>query len=53
MYETILQLLVEVVGVASGTLPYAALEVIATIAVLFIIAIPFIIVWRIIRMFLR
>lgn len=49
MYQSILDLLITAVGAVEGTVMYTTLEVVSTIAVLFIIAIPFIIVWKVIQ----
>lgn len=49
MYQAILDLLVQAVGAVQGTVMYTTLEVVSTIAVLFIIAIPFIVVYKVIQ----
>ena len=50
MYNTILNLLVTALGAVVDTVPYVTCEVMATIACVFLVSLPFIIVWRIIRM---
>lgn len=47
MYETILALLVEAVGISTGVVG-VTLEVVATICCLFVISVPFLIVYKVI-----
>lgn len=49
MYNTILQLLIDAIGATAGTLPYDTCQVIATVFCVFVVLIPFIIVWYVIK----
>lgn len=47
MYETLLNVLVQWLGVAVGSMPYSVCEVLATLACVFVFLIPFLIVWKV------
>lgn len=48
MYDTILGLLVNYLGVSSGSMPYDVCQVLATVACVFVLVIPFLIVYKVI-----
>lgn len=49
MYDTILNLFVTACGAVSGTVMYTTLEVLSTICCVFVLIIPFLIVWKVIQ----
>lgn len=51
MYQNILELFINAFGVTSGV-PFVTFEVLATLCCVFIAIIPFVIVWRIILIFI-
>lgn len=51
MYQSILDLVVNAIGAVEGTVMYTTLEVFSTCACLFILCIPFIICFWLIRWF--
>lgn len=50
MYNTLLNILVEWLGVAVDTMPYSVCEVIATLCCVVVFAVPFIIVWKVLSL---
>lgn len=47
MYESLLNILVSWLGVAVGSMPYSVCEVVATVACIFVFAVPFLVVWKV------
>lgn len=49
MYQILLDLFVTALGASSGTVMYVTLEILATCCSLFLLVVPFIIVWAVIK----
>ena len=49
MYQVLLDLFVTALGATSGSVMYVTLEVLATCCSLFLLVVPFIIVWAVIK----
>lgn len=52
MYNSLLSLFVNGVGATVGTTMYVVCEVLATCCCAFVVVLPFIIVWKIIQLFI-